>query len=76
MVGSVKQCRLWHTHPFFRTFAPKRTPMSFVDVKNDIAFYKIFGNENKKIILLSFLNSVMRLRGEDAISNYPTSKRT
>jgi hypothetical protein len=50
--------------------------MSFVDVKNDIAFYKIFGNENKKIILLSFLNSVMRLRGEDAISNYPTSKRT
>ncbi len=36
--------------------------MQFVDVKNDIAFRKIFGNENRKIILLSFLNAVMRMR--------------
>ena len=28
--------------------------MKFVDIKNDIAFRKIFGNENKKIILISF----------------------
>jgi predicted transposase/invertase (TIGR01784 family) len=35
--------------------------MNFVDVTNDIAFRKIFGNENKKIILISLLNAVMRL---------------
>lgn len=42
--------------------------MKFVDIKNDIAFRKVFGNENKKIILISFLNAVMRLRGEAAIA--------
>lgn len=41
--------------------------MKFVDIKNDIAFRKIFGNEKKKIILISFLNAVMKLRGNDAI---------
>ncbi len=41
--------------------------MQFVDIKNDIAFRKIFSNENKKIILISFLNAVMKLRGKDAI---------
>lgn len=35
--------------------------MKFVDVTNDIAFRKIFGNENKKIALISFLNAVLRL---------------
>jgi predicted transposase/invertase (TIGR01784 family) len=35
--------------------------MKFVDIKNDIAFRKIFGNENKKEILLSFLNAVLEL---------------
>ena len=43
--------------------------MQFVDVKNDIAFRKIFGNENKKIILISFLNAVMKLKGKDAIED-------
>jgi predicted transposase/invertase (TIGR01784 family) len=43
--------------------------MKFVDVKNDIAFRKIFGNENKKIILISFLNAIMKLRGKDAIAD-------
>ena len=43
--------------------------MTFVDVKNDIAFRKIFGNENKKIIIISFLNAVMKLRGENAIDD-------
>jgi predicted transposase/invertase (TIGR01784 family) len=41
--------------------------MQFVDIKNDIAFRKIFGNENKKIILISFLNAVMKLKGKDTI---------
>jgi predicted transposase/invertase (TIGR01784 family) len=43
--------------------------MQFVDIKNDIAFRKIFGNENKKIILISFLNAVMKLKGRDAIED-------
>ena len=33
--------------------------MKFVDVTNDIAFRKIFGNENRKEILISFLNAVL-----------------
>jgi predicted transposase/invertase (TIGR01784 family) len=33
--------------------------MKFVDVKNDIAFRKIFGNENKKEVLISFLNAIL-----------------
>lgn len=43
--------------------------MQFVDIKNDIAFRKIFGNENKKIILISFLNAVMKLKDKDAIED-------
>ena len=35
--------------------------MKFVDIKNDIAFRKIFGNENKTEILISFLNAVLEL---------------
>jgi predicted transposase/invertase (TIGR01784 family) len=42
--------------------------MQFVDVKNDIAFRKIFGNENKKVILLSFLNAVLGLEGDARIA--------
>ncbi len=41
--------------------------MKFVDVKNDVAFRKIFGNENKKVILISFLNAVLGLDGQDRI---------
>ncbi|HRI60040.1 MAG TPA: Rpn family recombination-promoting nuclease/putative transposase [Saprospiraceae bacterium] len=43
--------------------------MQFVDIKNDIAFRKIFGNENKKIILISFLNAVMKLEGADRLAD-------
>ncbi len=43
--------------------------MKFVDIKNDIAFRKIIGNENKKIILISFLNAVMKLRDRDVIED-------
>ena len=41
--------------------------MKFVDVKNDIAFRKIFGNEKKKVILISFLNAVLGLEGKDRV---------
>ncbi|MCS7073634.1 MAG: Rpn family recombination-promoting nuclease/putative transposase [Bacteroidia bacterium] len=41
--------------------------MRFVDVKNDIAFRKIFGNEAKKIILISFLNAILAFEGEHQI---------
>ncbi len=41
----------------------------FVDIKNDIAFRKIFGNENKKIILISFLNAVMKLEDSSRIAD-------
>ena len=43
--------------------------MQFVDIKNDIAFRKIFGDENKKIILISFLNAVLRLEGNNRIKS-------
>ncbi len=33
--------------------------MKFVDITNDIAFRKIFGNETKKKALISFLNAVI-----------------
>ena len=41
--------------------------MQFADVKNDIAFRKIFGNENRKGILISFLNAVLEFQGRDII---------
>ncbi len=41
--------------------------MKFVDIKNDIAFRKIFGNENKKEILISFLNAVLKLENQSKI---------
>jgi predicted transposase/invertase (TIGR01784 family) len=41
--------------------------MKFVDVKNDIAFRKIFGNEKKKVILISFLNAVLDLEGQNRV---------
>jgi len=43
--------------------------MKFVDIKNDIAFRKIFGNENKKEILTSFLNAVLDLPEGKRIKN-------
>ncbi len=43
--------------------------MKFVDVKNDVAFRKIFGNENRKEVLISFLNSVLLLNENHKIVN-------
>ena len=37
--------------------------MKFADPKNDIAFRKIFGDENKKQILISFLNNLLNFAG-------------
>ncbi|MCU0389933.1 MAG: Rpn family recombination-promoting nuclease/putative transposase [Thermoflexibacter sp.] len=41
--------------------------MEFADVKNDIAFRKIFGNDNRKETLISFLNAVLAFRGKQKI---------
>lgn len=41
--------------------------MQFADIKNDIAFRKIFGNETKTGILISFLNAVLKLEGNKQI---------
>jgi predicted transposase/invertase (TIGR01784 family) len=41
--------------------------MKFADVTNDIAFRKIFGNENKKISLISFLNAVINFPNDNKV---------
>ena len=43
--------------------------MKFVDIKNDVAFRKIFGNENRKEVLISFLNAVLLLKENQRIVN-------
>ncbi len=43
--------------------------MKFVDIKNDIAFRKIFGNDKKTEILISFLNAIMHLEGDKRIKS-------
>ena len=43
----------------FCILAAKFSVMKFADIKNDIAFRKIFGNQNKKEILISFLNAIL-----------------
>jgi len=35
------------------------TTMRFLDVKTDFAFKKVFGSEQSKEILLSFLNAML-----------------
>jgi predicted transposase/invertase (TIGR01784 family) len=41
--------------------------MRFADPKNDVAFRKIFGDEHKKEILISFLNAVLDFKDENLI---------
>jgi len=41
--------------------------MKFADPKNDLAFKKIFGNEDHKDILISFLNSLLDFKDEKTI---------
>jgi predicted transposase/invertase (TIGR01784 family) len=45
------------------------TEMRFVNPKNDVAFKKIFGDENHKEILISFLNAVLNLQGLHEIAD-------
>ena len=42
--------------------------MRFADPKNDLAFKKIFGDENHKDILMSFLNSVLDFKNDKEIT--------
>jgi hypothetical protein len=39
--------------------------MKFADPRNDVAFKKIFGDENKKEILISFLNNLLDFAGTE-----------
>ncbi|MEO5375569.1 MAG: Rpn family recombination-promoting nuclease/putative transposase [Alphaproteobacteria bacterium] len=41
--------------------------MRFLNPKTDFAFKKIFGSESSREILVSFLNAVLQLSGEDVI---------
>ena len=41
--------------------------MKFVNPRNDVAFKKIFGNEEHTEILISFLNAVLDLTGDKEI---------
>ena len=41
--------------------------MQFADIKNDIAFRKIFGNEQKTAPLISFLNASLELEGDKRV---------
>jgi predicted transposase/invertase (TIGR01784 family) len=41
--------------------------MKFANIKNDIAFKKVFGSENHKNILISFLNAVLDFKGDREI---------
>ncbi len=43
--------------------------MHFLDPTNDYAFKKVFGNENKKDLLIHFLNSMLNRHGEEIITN-------
>ena len=43
--------------------------MHFLDPTNDYAFKKIFGNEQRKDILISFLNSILQLSDDEQIVN-------
>jgi predicted transposase/invertase (TIGR01784 family) len=41
--------------------------MRFVDIKNDVAFRRIFGNKKKTICLISFLNAVLGFEGSNRV---------
>jgi predicted transposase/invertase (TIGR01784 family) len=43
--------------------------MKFADPKNDIAFKKIFGDENKTEVLISFLNSILEFKNNKQIKS-------
>lgn len=50
------------------TFACTVQPMKFIDPRIDFAFKKIFGSEDAKDILISFLESLLGLEGDRRIA--------
>ena len=55
-------------YTLFFIFVANFIIMKFVDIKNDVAFRKIFGNQKKSVVLISFLNAVLRLEGNNRIT--------
>ncbi|RHZ81557.1 hypothetical protein Glove_118g6 [Diversispora epigaea] len=51
----------------FNQLRNSTTVSRFFDPKNDVAFKKLFGEEQSKPILLNFLNSILRRKGDDFI---------
>ncbi|MFZ2968629.1 MAG: Rpn family recombination-promoting nuclease/putative transposase [Sulfuricurvum sp.] len=43
--------------------------MQFADPRNDVAFKKIFGDEQHKAILISFLNAILDFKGDKKIAH-------
>lgn len=43
--------------------------MNFLDVRTDYAFKKVFGSENNKEILISFLNAIIYENSENKIKD-------
>ncbi len=43
--------------------------MIFLDLRNDIAFKKVFGSDEHKNITISFLNSILELTGDQVIES-------
>ncbi len=43
--------------------------MKFISPRTDYAFKKIFGSENSKEILISFLNAILDFKNENKIIN-------
>ena len=43
-------------------------PPRFADLKNEVAFRRLFGTERNKDILIGFLNSVLELKGSKEIA--------
>ncbi|CAG8552443.1 16087_t:CDS:2 [Funneliformis caledonium] len=64
-VYKQRTCRMGLNH--LRNLATVRPVRCFFDPKNDIAFKKIFGVEQNKPLLLSFLNSILRREGDNMI---------
>ena len=50
--------------------------IKILDPKNDVVFQKIFGMKKNKPILISFLNSILHLTGEDRIKEVDFEEKT
>ena len=50
--------------------------IKILDPKNDVVFQKIFGMKKNKPILISFLNSILHLTGDDIIKDVEFEEKT